>query len=118
VKAKANYLQTLLAQKVRAALALRETRQQIDDLKGGAHVHLYVTSARELHIAVWRLSVFPSESEWVTFCRSLPVEVWPAGTFPEPESLTHRGRKIFKAHWRISTPEPFGPVVEGEDDGQ
>lgn len=103
----AEYLKRMLAAKVRDAFKFRDCVQKLDDLRGEAHVWLYITSAREFHIAIWRGKTFPSESEWWTFLRCLPDEVRPS-PLPHYEQITPRGRHVFKAHWRLSIPNPFG----------
>lgn len=101
-------LKDLLREKVTFAFLHRDRVQKLDDLAGQAHVWLYITDAREFHIAIWRGKVFPSQSEWDTFLRHLPREVLPRGPLPTFEQVNQPGRKVLKAHWHIQVPQPFG----------
>ena len=101
-------LKRLLVEKVRDAFIARDCVQKLDELKGEAHVWLYITAAREFHFCIWRAKQYPSESEWITFLRHLPPEILPPGPLPRFEQFAPRGRKVLKAHWRLSKPNPFG----------
>lgn len=103
-----DYLKRILAAEVRKALFARDCVQKLDELRGQAHVWLYVTAAREFHIAIWRSKSFPSESEWWTFLRALPDEIRPAKLPHYEQARPNKDRWVFKAHWRLSTPNPFG----------
>ena len=101
------WLELMLLERAQYAWLARDRVQRLE-FRGGAHVWLYITAAREFHLAIWRTRVFPSDTEYWVFFRALPETIQPRLPLPVYHKLEHQGRKILKAHWRILSAAPFG----------
>lgn len=96
-------LRGLLKLKVHDAMLNRECRQEIESTNGAPNIWIFVTSARVLHVAIWRSNEFPKESEWDAVMRAMPRDVMPRHA-PNPRQVPQRYRKMLYASWRLARP--------------